>query len=83
MEPTVAFPAFFASEGIGYEVLQAELDAWEFGGKHTFAGGKGYLNGAVYIMEWGNQRFRGFTQSVDSNGDGLFIEGVEPARRTD
>ena len=77
MEPTVAFPAFFASEGIGYQVLQAELDAWEFGGKHTFAGGKGYLNGAVYIMEWGNQRFRGFTQSVDSNGDGLFIEGSD------
>ncbi len=77
MEPTVAFPAFFAAEGIGYEVLQAELDAWEFGGKHTFAGGKGYLNGAVYIMEWGNQRFRGFTQSVDSNGDGVFIEGSD------
>ena len=77
MEPTVAFPAFFASEGIGYQVLQAELDAFEFGGKHTFAGGKGYLNGAVYIMEWGNQRFRGFTQSVDSNGDGVFIEGSD------
>ncbi len=77
MEPTVAFPAFNASEGIGYEVLQAELDSLEFGGKHTFAGGRGYLNGAVYIMEWGNQRFRGFTQSVDSNGDGVFIEGSD------
>ena len=77
MEPTVAFPAFNASEGIGYEVLQAELDAFEFGAKHTLANGRGYLNGAVYFMEWGNQRFRGFTQSVDSNGDGVFIEGSD------
>jgi len=77
MEPTVAFPAFFASEGIGYEVLQAELDSWEFGGKHTFAGGRGYLNGAVYIMQWTNQRFRGFTRDVDTNGDGVFILGSD------
>ena len=77
MEPTVAFPAFFAAEGIGYEVLQAELDAYEFGGKHTFAGGRGYLNGAVYYMEWSNQRFRGFTRNVDSNGDGVFILGSD------
>lgn len=72
LEPTVAFPAFFASEGIGYEVLQAELDSWEFGGKHTLANGRGYLNGAVYVMQWRNQRFRGFTRNVDSNGDGIF-----------
>ena len=77
LEPTVAFPAFNAAEGIGYEVLQAELDAWEFGGKHTLAGGRGYLNGAVYIMEWSNQRFRGFTRDVDSNGDGVFIVGSD------
>ena len=77
MEPTVAFPAFNASEGIGYEVLQAELDSWEFGGKHTLANGRGFLNGAVYIMQWRNQRFRGFTQSVDSNGDGVFIAGSD------
>ncbi len=77
LEPTVAFPAFFASEGIGYEVLQAELDSWEFGGKHTLAGGRGYLNGAVYIMQWRNQRFRGFTRDVDSNGDGRFIQGSD------
>ena len=77
MEPTVAFPAFNASEGIGYEVLQAELDSWEFGGKHTLAGGRGFLNGAVYIMQWRNQRFRGFTQGVDSNGDGVFIQGSD------
>ena len=77
MEPTVAFPAFNASEGIGYEVLQAELDSWEFGAKHTLADGRGFLNGAVYIMQWGNQRFRGFTQSVDSNGDGVYIVGSD------
>ena len=77
LEPTVAFPAFFASEGIGYEVLQAELDSWEFGGKHTLANGRGYLNGAVYIMQWRNQRFRGFTRDVDSNGDGVFIQGSD------
>ena len=77
LEPTVAFPAFNAAEGIGYEVLQAELDSWEFGGKHTLAGGRGYLNGAVYIMQWRNQRFRGFTRDVDSNGDGVFIQGSD------
>ena len=77
LEPTVAFPAFFAAEGIGKEVLQAELDAWEFGGKHTLANGRGYLNGAVYIMQWRNQRFRGFTRDVDSNGDGVFIIGSD------
>lgn len=77
LEPTVAFPAFFAAEGIGKEVLQAELDAYEFGAKHTFAGGRGYFNAAVYIMEWGNQRFRGFTRDVDSNGDGVFIIGSD------
>lgn len=77
LEPTVAFPAFNAAEGIGYEVLQAELDAWEFGGKHTLADGRGYVNGAVYIMQWRNQRFRGFTRDVDSNGDGVFIIGSD------
>jgi len=77
MEPTVAFPAFNAAEGIGYEVLQAELDSFEFGGKHTLADGRGYLNGAVYIMQWRNQRFRGFTRNVDSNGDGVFILGSD------
>ena len=77
LEPTVAFPAFNAAEGIGYEVLQAELDAWEFGGKHTLANGRGYVNGAVYFMQWRNQRFRGFTRDVDSNGDGVFIIGSD------
>lgn len=77
MEPTVAFPAFNASEGIGYEVLQASLKAYEAGAKYTLADGRGYLNGAVYFMEWGNQRFRGFTRNVDSNGDGVFIQGSD------
>ena len=77
LEPTVAIPAFFAAEGIGKEVLQAELDSWEFGGKHTLADGRGFLNGAVYVMQWRNQRFRGFTRDVDSNGDGVFIIGSD------
>ncbi len=77
MEPTVAFPAFFAAEGIGYEVKQAGLDAYEFGAKHTLADGRGYINGAFYFMEWTNQRFRGFTRDVDSNGDGVFIQGSD------
>lgn len=77
LEPTVAFPAFNASEGIGYDVLQASLDAYELGAKYTLADGRGYLNGAVYFMEWGNQRFRGFTRNVDSNGDGRFVQGSD------
>jgi iron complex outermembrane receptor protein len=77
LEPTVAFPAFNASEGIGYNVLQAGLRAYEGGFKHTLADGRGYINGAVYFMEWRNQRFRGFTRNVDSNGDGVFIQGSD------
>lgn len=77
LEPTVAFPAFNAAEGIGYEVLQASLDAYELGAKHTLADGRGYINGAIYFMEWGNQRFRGFTRNVDSNGDGRFVQGSD------
>ena len=83
MEPTVAFPAFQASEGIGYNVKQAELKAWEFGAKHSLANGRGFVNGAVYLMEWTNQRFRGFTRNVDSNGDGVFILGLRSPRRPD
>jgi iron complex outermembrane receptor protein len=78
MEPTVAFPAFAAENpGIGYNVKQAELEAWEFGAKHTFANGRGFLNGAVYFMEWGNQRFGGFARDQDSNGDGRFVAGSD------
>ncbi|MEQ8736645.1 MAG: TonB-dependent receptor [Rhodospirillaceae bacterium] len=77
MEPTVAFPAFFAAEGIGYLVEQASLDAYEIGAKYSFPDGRGTLNGAIYYMEWGNQRFRGFTRNVDSNGDGVFILGSD------
>lgn len=77
MEPTVAFAAFQASEGIGYTVDQAELKSYEFGAKHTLANGRGFINGAVYLMEWANQRFRGFTRNIDSNGDGVFILGSD------
>jgi iron complex outermembrane receptor protein len=77
LEPTVAFPAFNAAEGIEKEVLQAGLKSYEFGAKHSLADGRGYVNGAVYIMNWTNQRFRGFTRDVDSNGDGVFIQGSD------
>ena len=77
LEPTVAFPAFFALDGIGYLVEQATLDAYELGAKYSFPDGRGTLNGAIYYMEWGNQRFRGFTRNVDSNGDGVFILGSD------
>ncbi|MFT7286167.1 MAG: iron complex outermembrane receptor protein [Halieaceae bacterium] len=77
MEPTVAFEAFTADTGIGYTVEQAELISYEFGAKHTLANGRGFINGAIYMMEWGNQRFRGFLTNVDSNGDGRFILGSD------
>ena len=78
MEPTVALPAFQAENpGIGYNIEQAELESWEVGGKHTFANGRGFLNGAVYYMEWTNQRFGNFARDQDSNGDGVFIPGSD------
>lgn len=77
LEPTVAFPAFNASEGIGPNVLQAGLRSYEGGFKHTLDDGRGLVNGAVYFMEWRNQSFRGFTRNVDSNGDGVFIQGSD------
>ena len=77
LDPTVAFPAFFAAQGIGYEVLQAGLRSYEGGFKHTLADGRGFFNGAIYFREWRNQRFRGFTRDVDSNGDGVFIQSSD------
>lgn len=77
LEPNVAFPAFFAEFGIGYTVEQAELISWELGAKHSLADGRGFINGAVYLMEWNNQRFRGFARDQDSNGDGVFILGSD------
>lgn len=78
LEPTVAFPAFQAAvPGIGYTVKQASLDAYEIGGKHTLADGRGYVNGAFYLMNWRDQRFRGFERNADSNGDGVFIFGSD------
>jgi iron complex outermembrane receptor protein len=77
MEPNVAFPAFQSATGIGYTVDQAELKSYEVGAKHTFANGRGFLNGALYMMEWTNQRFRGFERNVDSNGDGRFVSGSD------
>jgi iron complex outermembrane receptor protein len=77
MEPTVAFPAFSAETGIGYDVKQGDLKAYEFGAKHSFANGRGFVNGAVYLNEWNNQVYQGFLASVDSNGDGRFVQGSD------
>ncbi len=68
-----AFDAFFAENNIGYDVQEAELEAWELGIKHSLASGRGYINGALYMYEWTNQRFRGFQAFIDSNGDGVYI----------
>jgi hypothetical protein len=57
-------------------VEQAELLSYEIGGKHSFANGRGFLNGAAYFMEWNNQVFRSF-EVGDSNGDGRFVEGSD------
>lgn len=77
MEPSVAFPAWQADTGIGYTVEQAELTSYEFGVKHSLANGRGFINGAIYMMEWENQRFRGFLANVDSNGDGRYVLGSD------
>ncbi len=77
LEPTVAFPAFNATHGIGPTIEQAKLVAYEFGVKHSLAEGRGFINGAVYLMEQTNQRFRGFVRDADSNGDGVFILGSD------
>jgi iron complex outermembrane receptor protein len=77
MEPTVAFPAFNAATGIGLTIQQAKLVAYELGAKHSLADGRGFINGAVYMMEQTNQRFRGFVRDVDSNGDGRFVLGSD------
>lgn len=78
LEPTVALPNFQAvTGGIGYTVEQAELKSYEFGVKHNLASGRGIVNAAVYFMEWTNQQFRGFEPNIDSNGDGVFIQGSD------
>jgi|GEM_PF-1873761 len=77
LEPTVAFPAFFAAEGIGYNFKQATLKAYEVGAKHSLDDGRGYVNGAFYLMKWIDQRFAGFRRNTDSNGDGVFIVGSD------
>lgn len=76
MEPS-AQAAFTAITGIGPNVQQAELKSYELGAKHTLANGRGYVNAGVYFMDWNNQRFRGFITNIDSNGDGVFIQGSD------
>jgi iron complex outermembrane receptor protein len=77
LEPEVAFPNFQAITGAGYTVDQAELISYEIGAKHSLANGKGFINGAVYFMEWNNQAYSGFLTDTDSNGDGVFIVGSD------
>jgi iron complex outermembrane receptor protein len=78
LEPTVALPAFQAANpGIGYNVEQASLDNYEFGVKHSLANGRGFINGALYFMEWTNQAFGNFSRNTDSNGDGRFVAGSD------
>ena len=78
LEPTVAFPNFQSIvPGIEYSIQQAEIDSYEFGAKHSFENGRGFLNGAVYFMDWTNQRFGGFLRDTDSNGDGVYINGSD------
>lgn len=78
LEPTVALPNFQnVTNGIGYTTEQSQLNSWEFGAKHSFADGRGFLNGAVYFMEWINQGFSDFEQNIDSNGDGRFVQGSD------
>lgn len=77
LEPTVALPAFQAVVPAGYTTEQAKLETFEFGAKHTLANGRGFLNGAIYFMEWSNQLFGGFLRDVDSNGDGRYVPGSD------
>ncbi|MFK7831287.1 MAG: TonB-dependent receptor [Congregibacter sp.] len=78
LEPTVALPAFQAQNpGVGYNVEQAALDSYEFGAKHTLANGRGFVNGALYFMEWSNQAFGNFSRDDDSNGDGRYVAGSD------
>lgn len=76
LEPTVAFPNFQNLTGADYEVDQAELISYEIGAKHSLANGRGFINGAVYFMEWNNQVYRSF-EVADSNGDGVLIPGSD------
>ena len=69
--------AFTAETGVGVAFDEAQLKQYEFGAKHTLASGRGFINGAVYFLDWTNQAFRGFFRDVDSNGDGVFVLGSD------
>ena len=78
LEPTVALPNFQSIvPGIEYSIQQAEIEQFEFGAKHSFAEGRGFLNGALYFLDWTNQRFGGFLRDTDSNGDGRYVAGSD------
>ncbi len=69
--------------GASPTVPEGELKDYEFGIKHSFANGRGFVNAGVYLMEWTNQRFQTFLTNVDSNGDGVFNDDDILGRQID
>ena len=69
--------------GVGPTVPEGVLKNYEFGVKHSLANGRGFVNAAVYFMEWTNQRFQTFLTNVDSNGDGVFDDNDVLGRQID
>ena len=69
--------------GVGPTVPEGELKDYEFGIKHSFANGRGFVNAGVYFMKWTNQRFQTFLTNVDSNGDGVFDDNDILGRQID
>ena len=69
--------------GAGPTVAEGGLKDYEFGIKHSFANGRGFVNAGVYFMEWTNQRFQTFLTNVDSNGDGVFDDNDILGRQID
>ena len=81
LEATVALPNFqMLQPGVGYDYKEAELKQYEFGVKHSLVNGRGFVNGAIYFVDWTNQVFRGFIAGIDSNGDGIFRGPGTPDR---
>lgn len=63
--------------GVGSEIPEGKLKNYEVGIKHSFANGRGFVNGGVYFMEWTNQAFKTFLKNVDTNGDGVYVPGED------
>ena len=76
MAPEAAI-VFENNFGVGPEIPEGELKNYEVGIKHSFANGRGFINGAVYFMEWTNQVFKTFLKEIDTNGDGVYVLGED------